>query len=540
MGVIEDLARAREAFERRAWVSAYDALSSAGDDLTAADFVRLAEAALLVGRRNDFVQAMQRGYQAHLRNGDRPAAARAAAGLAMELLMGGEFAIAQGWMTRCRRVLDEHGEDVAEVGYHLTLLLFQRLFGGSLDGLVELSAEIVEYGRRFDDPDLIANGLNAQGRMLIYAGRVREGLALLDEAMVAVSLGEVSPIYAGHVYCSLVEACQELSDYERAAEWTSALTRWIEAQPDLVLFTGQCAVHRGQIMKVRGAYDASLEEFANAVERYLAAGNPAPAGFATAEWADVLRIRGELDQAERTYERAVGFGHEAQPGLALLWVARGRVDAASIAVRRLLLEPRPAVHRSALLPGAVEVLLAAGDVDAAKTLAGELAAVADDFGGRALRARSRHASGSVLLSAGDAAGALPLLRDAVREWRALDAPYDAARSRELVGLALRALGDADSAGPELAAAAATFNELGAAPDARRLAALTRPLLPGGLTEREVEVLRLVATGRSNPEIAATLVLSEKTVARHLSNIFGKLEVTSRTAAAAYAFEHGLL
>jgi len=540
MGVIEDLARAREAYERRAWVTAYDALSAADENLTAPDFERLANAALLVGRRNDFVQAMQRAYQAHLAAGDRAAAARAAAALAMDLFVGGELAIAQGWTNRCRRVLDELGVDVVEVGYHRMLLLFQGLFTGQWDGLVELAAEITDYGRRFDDPDLIANGLNAQGRMLIYTGRVREGLALLDESMIAVSLGEVSPVFAGHIYCSLVEACQELSDYERAAEWTSALTQWVDAQPDLVMFTGQCAVHRGQIMKVRGAYDDSVEEFAHAVERYLAAGNPAPAGLATAEWADVHRIRGDHEQAERTYDRAVELGYEAQPGLSVLWLARGRVDAAAATIRRLLAEPRNPVERARLLPAAVEILVAAGDLDAAGTVADELAATAVDFGFRALHALSCHASGSVLLARDDAAAAVPQLRDAVREWQSLEAPYAAARSRELVGLALRALGDEDSASPELGAARAAFEGLGARPDAQRLSRLTRPSLPGGLTEREVEVLRLVATGRSNPEIAATLVLSEKTVARHLSNIFGKLEVTTRTAAAAYAFEHGLL
>jgi len=539
MGVIEDLARAREAYERGEWVTAYDELSAAGDDLSAPDFSRLANAALLVGRRNDFVQAMQRAYQAHLRAGELPAAAHAAADLVLELIIGGELAIAQGWMKRCARVLGDIDGDVVERGYHLMLVLLQKIYGGQHEGLVELAVEVVGYGRRFDDPDLIANGLNAHGRMLIYSGRVREGLALLDEAMVAVSLGEVSPVVAGQVYCSLIEACQELADYERAAEWTSALTQWVDAQPGLVLFTGQCAVHRGQIMKVRGAYDACVEELERAVERYLAGGNPAPAGTAIAEWADVLRIRGELDAAERTYARAVDLGNESQPGLAVLWLAQGRLDAALATIRRLLQEPGGPAQRVRLLPAAVEVLLAAGDLETAAALAEEFERTADDFGGRALRAMSRHASGAVALAREESSAALPLLREAVADWRALDAPYDAARSRELVGRALRALGDEESAAPELAAAAAAFTELGAVADARRSVGAP-PRVPGGLTEREVEVLRLVATGKSNPEIAATLVLSEKTVARHLSNIFTKLDVPTRTAAAAYAFEHRLL
>lgn len=536
MGVIEDLARARDAYERRAWVAAYDALSAAEGELTADDFARLANAALLLGRRNDFVQAMQRSYQLHQRAGEPAAAARAAAEIGTELLLGGEHAIAQGWITRCQRALDEIGTEVVEHGYLLIMLLLQKVFTGQLGGLVEQAEAIAEHGRRFDDPDLIANGLNVQGRMLIYSGDVRAGLARLDEAMLAVSLGEVSPVVAGHVYCSLIEACQELADYHRAAEWTSALTRWIDEQPGLVAFTGQCAVHRGQIMKVRGAYEACLDELARAVERYLATDNPSPAGIALAERGDVLRILGDLDEAERTYERAVAMGHEPQPELALLWLARGRVDAAAATVRRLLAEPRNPVARARLLPASVEVLLADEDVTAADEVSEELAATAADFGCRALVARAAHATGAVRLARGRAAEALPPLREAVRAWQDLEAPYDEARSRRLVGLALRALGDEDSAGPELAAAEAALRALGAAD--LEVAASTHA--PGGLSVRELEVLRLVATGKSNAEIAATLVLSEKTVARHLSNIFTKLDVPTRTAAAAYAFQHRLL
>jgi DNA-binding NarL/FixJ family response regulator len=400
--------------------------------------------------------------------------------------------------------------------------------------------EITDYGRRFADPDLIANGLNAQGRMLLYSGQVAEGLALLDEAMIGISTGHVSPIFAGQIYCSMIEACQEISDFGRAAEWTSALTSWIDAQPGLVPFTGQCAVHRGQIMRARGAFTDAIDEFEQATRRYVSADTPAPAGLAMAECGGVHRILGDLAAAEAAYERAVGFGHEAQPGLALLWLARGRTAAALGAVHRLLAEPRDPVHRSQLLPGAVEILLAAGEVDRARALAEELAGIADSFGCVALQAMADHARGSALLAAGDAGAAAPVLRRAMHAWQGLAAPYEAARARHLMGVALRDLADEESAANELTACMRAFRELGAAPAAREVARLLAPEHPGGLTEREVEVLRLVATGRSNPEIAATLVLSEKTVARHLSNIFTKLDVGSRTAAAAFAFENRLV
>jgi DNA-binding NarL/FixJ family response regulator len=254
----------------------------------------------------------------------------------------------------------------------------------------------------------------------------------------------------------------------------------------------------------------------------------------------VLRILGRLSAAEAAYEAAVGQGHEPQPGLALLRLAQGRTDAAEASVRRLLAEPRGHVQRCLLLPAAVEVTLAVGHPTEARVFADELSATAEEFGCSGLQAMATQALGAVLLTEKDPASALAVLRTALGIWRIIDAPYDAARCRVLIGQALSDLGDDDSAAQELAEAHATFVRIGAKPDAHRLIPEPARRLPGGLTEREVEVLRLVATGKSNPQIATALVLSEKTVARHLSNIFGKLDVSSRTAAAAYAFEHRLL
>lgn len=541
MDVVDDLARAREAYERRDWVAAYDALSDLDRSaLDADDFARLSMTAYLLGRKNDCIQAMQRAYQAHLDRGETLAAVRCGFWLAMVLLTSGETAVGGGWVGRCQRLLEDVPGDVVERGYVLIHVMFRHIFSDEFEQAFQLSVEVVDYGRRFGEPDLVANGLNAQGRMLLYSGRVPDGMALLDEAMVGISTGEVSPIFAGQIYCSMIEACQEISDYGRVAEWTSALTGWIDAQPGLVPFTGQCAVHRGQILRVRSAFRQAIEEFELATQRYAAANDPAPAGLAMGECGEVLRIVGDLPAAEAAYERATGFGFEAQPGLALLWLARGRTAAAVGAVHRLLAEPRDPVHRSQLLPGAVEVLLAAGEVDQATALADELVGIAEAFGCAALRAKAEHARGSTLLAGGDAGAALLALRKSMQAWQALSAPYEAARSRVLMGQALRELGDDESAASELAAARRTFQDLGAGPAEQEVSRLIAPTHPAGLTEREVEVLRLVASGRSNPQIAATLVLSEKTVARHLSNIFAKIDVTSRTAAAAYAFENRLV
>jgi DNA-binding NarL/FixJ family response regulator len=541
MGVIEDLARAREAYERREWVAAYEALSGPGEQAFAADdFFRLAMSANLLGRHNDCVQALQRAHQLHLDAGEDLAALRCGFWLAMTLLSHGETAVGNGWVASCKRLLETVDRDVVERGYVLTLELFQRIFSGQFTDTLELAEQVVAFGRRFDDPDLLVTGLNAQGRMLVYAGRVREGIALLDEAMIGVSTGRVSPIFAGETYCSLVEACQEISDVGRMAEWTSALSRWVDAQPGLVRFTGQCAVHRGQIMRFRGRYAAALAELRLAVDRYRAHGHLAPAGLALAEQGDVLRLTGEMQQAQDCYGQAMELGHEPQPGLALLRLAQGHVDAATAAARRLVAEPRDPVHRSQLLPASVEILLAAGDDTAAGGLADELVVTSEAFGCRALAAMGLQARAAVSLAREDPAAALTDLRAALHDWLALEAPYHQARCRTGIGLALRALEDEESATDELAAALALFRDIGARPDAEHVARLVANVPPGGLTPREVEVLRLVASGLSNPEIAARLVLSEKTVGRHLSNIFTKLDVTSRTAAAAFAFEHRLV
>jgi DNA-binding CsgD family transcriptional regulator len=540
MGVIDDLARARQAFERREWVAAYTALTDVDPQaLDAHDFSKLAMAAFLLGRKNDCIQALQRAYQAHLDSGEVLSAVRCGFWLAMTLISTGEPAVGGGWVGRCQRLLQDVEGDVVERGYVLQLLMFRNIFSGEFEAALEMAVQLTEYGRRFGDPDLTACGLNAHGRMLIYSGQVQEGFALLDEALVGVATGDVSPIFAGEVYCSMIEACQEVSDYGRAAEWTSALTTWIDAQPGLVQFTGQCAVHRGQIMRVRGAFALAVEEFSLATDRYVAAGTPAPAGLAMAECGEVLRILGDLPAAEAAYERAVGFGHEGQPGRSLLWLDRGRSAAAVGAVNRLLAEPRDHVHRSQLLPGAVEVLLAAGETDRALALADELAGLAEGLGSPGLLAMAAYARGSARLGAGQPDLAVPELRRAMASWRSLEAPYEVARARLQLGRALRALSDDESAVAEITAARETFDQVGAKPAQREASRLLGSAHPAGLTDREVEVLRLVARGSSNPDIAATLVLSEKTVARHLSNIFTKLDVGSRTAAAAFAFENGL-
>ena len=540
--MVDDLHRAREAYERREWLLAYRTLSDLDESaLTAGDFAVLATTAYLLGRRNDCVQASQRAYQVNAEQGEQLAAARSALWLAMVLFEGGEAAIAGGWMERARRLLDDVEGDVVERGYLHQLLAYVHIIRGELAVAAASVSQVIDYGRRFHEPDLLAVGLAFQGRLAIFSGRVAEGLRVLDEAMVPVLTDEVSPVFSGLVYCSAIEACHEVSDFGRAGEWTHALSTWCDSQPGLVAFTGQCAVHRGQLMRLHGAYTEALAELEQAATRYAAIGGHPALGLACYERGETHRLRGEFDAAELAYDQASAHGHPVQPGRALLWLGRGRVEDAAAASRRLLGEVGDPVNRSALLPAIVEVLVAAGDVEASAEAVRELAELAGSFACSALVAAAGAAAAQLALARGDPTAALPAARAGLTGWARLEAPYEAARCRVLLGRALRLVGDEASAMGYLTDARRTFAELGAAAAERDAAELLgQQDVPGGLSPREVEVLRLVAAGRSNPEVAAELFLSEKTVARHLSNIFAKLDVGSRTAAAAFAYEHRLV
>jgi DNA-binding NarL/FixJ family response regulator len=455
--------------------------------------------------------------------------------------VGGELPIGTGGLARAQRLLDDVVGDVDERGYVIERLILQGVLTGDFGVAFGLAPQLTAYGRRFHDPDLVATGLMCEGRMTIYSGQVAAGLQLLDEAMVEVMGGVLSPIIAGLVYCSVIEACQEVSDLGRAGQWTHALTTWCDAQPGLVAYTGQSAVHRGQLMRLHGALEDALSELDAALERYGAAGGHPAIGLAHYERGVVLALLGDDAAADLAFAEAIETGHSGQPGRALLWLATGRTDTALAAVRRLLAEQEDPVSRSGLLPAAVEVLVAAGDTEAAGPLVTELQEIGASFGCGALQAAGRYAEASLALAAGDGVRTTAAAKQASALWARLEARRELARCRVVAAQGMRLLGDEQSAVSELEAARKAFAELGARPDERAVAGLLgETAAPGGLSPREVEVLRLVAAGRSNPQVAAELFLSEKTVARHLSNIFTKLDVGSRTAAAAFAYEHGIV
>jgi ATP/maltotriose-dependent transcriptional regulator MalT len=538
-----ELEGGRAAHGSRAWCDAYDLLAQADREgsLGADDLVLLAQSAFMLGRIDDFLALVERAHNAYVDEGDVLAAARCAFYLGVNLSIRGELARASGWFGRGQRML-EGREDCAEHGYLLLPGAMRQLGMGQYAEAEAAAATAVECGERFRDRDLVALALHIQGQTLIKQARIEEGLTLLDEAMLAVTADQVSPIISGVVYCGVIAGCEEAYDVRRAQEWTEALTRWCQQQPDLVAFTGRCLAHRAGIMQLSGAWAEALEEARRARERCEQAMNEVAAGQALYYQGELHRLQGDFAAAEAAYRDASRYGHEPQPGLSLLRLAQGDDDAAAATVRRALGERVEPLQRARLLPAEAEISLAVGDIAEARRAGDELSGIAAEYDIVMLRAIAAHVQGMVALADEDAHSALVSLRAARATWQDLEAPYEAARTRVLIGLACRALRDEDTAALELESATTTFEQLGALPDLARVEALARADTEAthGLTPRELEVLRLVAAGKTNRDIAAELVVSEHTVARHVQNIFTKLRVSSRTAAAAFAFEHDLV
>jgi DNA-binding NarL/FixJ family response regulator len=542
--VLADLERGRSAYASESWLEAFELLSSAdrSNGLGAQDLELLATSAFMLGREAEYLEVLGRAHRAHLDAGHQLPAVRCAFWVGVHLARRGDTGRAGGWLARAHRILAREPGDHVERGYLLIPEVFEKIAAGDLGGAAAIAGEAAAIGERFGDADLFALAAHEQGHILIQNGNLSGGSKLLDEAMVAVTTGELSPIVSGIVYCGVIMACQDAHDVHRAHEWTAALTEWCARQPDLVAFTGRCLIHRAEILQLRGEWGEALAEARRAAERCVKAENPAAAGEAAYREGEINRLRGEMAAAEDAYRRASRHGCEPQPGLALLRLAQGNTAAAKAAIGRMLSETTQAGRRADLLPAYVEISLAAGDLDAARDACAELERLAEGREG-ALEAMALDARGALALAEGSAAAALPALRSAGQAWRQLEAPYEAARTRVLLAQACRALGDEDSASLELEAAREELARLGAQPELTRLESLEVQGTPKGLrglSERELEVLRHLAAGETNKAIAAQLVLSERTVDRHVSNIFAKLGVSSRAAATAYAYEHQLV
>jgi DNA-binding CsgD family transcriptional regulator/Tfp pilus assembly protein PilF len=411
---------------------------------------------------------------------------------------------------------------------------------GALDEAEAWVRTAVEVGDRHAAQGLVALGLALLGRILIGQGRHDEGCASLDEAMTLVVSGQLDDFFAGAVYCALIAECREIADIRRGSEWTDAARNWSASLPATTPFHGICRIHRGEILCLRGAWDEAEAEIRTAGDE-LASFKPRSAAEAFSALGDLCRRRGDLTGAEEAFRRAHQLGGDPQPGLALVRLAQGNTSAASTALRGALADrSRPAMERAQLLAAQVEVALATGDVGVADDAAVELCSIAGALDRPAAHARARQARGAVRIASGDLGGAMGDLRAACAIWSDLGLPYEEAQTRLMIGSAARTTGDEEGAMLELQAACVRFASLGAGADLRRATALLdRSQRPAGLTAREAQVLRLLAAGRTNREVAAELVISDHTVGRHVQNIFAKLGVSSRAAATAFAVEHHL-
>lgn len=540
---MSDVERGRALYAKRAWAGAFESLSAADPACSSAgDLELLASSAFMVGRDDAYLGAWESAYHAHLRSGDSARAALCTWWIGDYLRFRGNGARATGWFARGHRLLDQVGDDCVARGYLLMPALHDYASAGDDEAVVAVAVEAGEIGERFGDRDLIALAMMERGHALVRQGQVTEGLRFVDETLVAVTTEELSPIIAGTVYCTSIAFCQRVFELGRAREWTEAHTEWCERQPDMVAYMGHCLVHRAETMTLAGDWSAAMVEVRRAEGYTQGVLNERVAGDAAYRRGEVHFLQGELGRAEEAYREASRRGREPQPGLALLRLAQGEGEAAGAALQRALGEVNQPLRRAALLPAYIEIMLANGDLEQARGACGDLEDVAERQGSRALAAMSGYARGAVDVAEGDARTALVALRHACQTWQELGARCESARTRVLVGRACAALGDRDTATMELEAARETFAELGAALELAQVDSLIRP--PDnrdthGLTARELQVLRALATGKSNREIAAALVISDHTVRRHLQNIFAKLGVSSRAAATAFAFRHDL-
>lgn len=536
----DDLERGRRGYQQRTWREAHDSLRQADsrEPLAGSDLEKLAISAFMIGSEMGFIDAIARAHHAYAADGSSLAAIRSAAWAGLGHLQRGEVGPATGWFRRATRLLEHEDDDAVEHGYPMIPVVISATLRGDFDEAAELAGEVVKMAQQHGDIDLFSLASCERGRAVIRGGRPAEGLPLLDDAMITVTTGDVSPMVAGVVYCSVIEGCHEAFAMERADEWTDALVRWCDTQTDLVQFTGRCHIHRAEMLQFHGAWSEAVEAAHRSRTRMEELDDQGSAR-AWMRLAELHRVCGRLPEAEEAYRETARKGGNPQPGLALLRLAQGDTSAAVTAIRRTLAEtPRP-LDRARLLPASVEIHLAADETADAHTAAEELAAIARDSVAPHLKALAALATGVVALHDGDPMTALTPLRRANAIWHELDAPYEAARARCAIARACEELGDHDTAAFELARARETFETLGAILDLARINSESVPA-PSGLTEREIEVLRLVAAGSTSKQVADSLYLSPKTIDRHLSNIFTKLDVRSRTAAVAFAYEHGLI
>lgn len=534
----------REAFRKNSWAKAYNFLWTVYQEtvMEPGDLELLAITSYLIGRDSDCIETWTQAHREYL-NRDKPEkAAECAFWAGMVLFNQGERARGNGWFARAHRLLDEIETESLGNGLLLIPEALQQLRTGKPDKAFELFKKAGEIGQRLNSRNLQTLSRLGSGQALIQRQNFEEGKKLLDEAMVAVVAEEISPVVAGIVYCAVIDTCQKIFDLPRAKEWTSALSRWCDAQPDLVPYRGQCLVRRAEIMQIQGKWQDAMTEVQKACELGRKS-SPSAVGDAFYCLAELHRLQGDFEKAEETYRQANKQGRKPQPGLALLRLSQGKQDLAESSIRTVEKENKDPVSRSKILPAFIDIMLEGANTDSAETAVRELSQIATEFQSPYLQAITARAQGRLLLIKGEPRVALDKLLHAWSELNKVEAIYEAARTRVLIGYTYLELNDRDTAEMELDAARWIFRQLEAAHDlarANRFSENTQKQHTFGLTPRELEVLRHIATGKTNKTIASDLFISERTVDRHVSNILAKLDLPSRAAATAFAFEHDLI
>lgn len=529
---------AREAYARRDWTTAREGFRAVGE-LGTEDLASLADASWWLGLVEESLQLSEQVHQRHLDAGQTARAAMVAIEIGFNQLLRGQEAVGSGWLARARRLLADEPA-AREHGYLLLVDASVALDGDDLDHAEDCAVRMQRLADAHGDVTLRSLGLFTAGQVAIRRGEVEDGLAALDEAMLPVRAGELTPEWAGNLHCQMMAVCHDLADLQRAREWTEATRRWCRGFEQAVMFTGICRVHRVQLLHAEGDWGRAEQEALEACHD-LSDMNVGVVAEARYQLGDVYRLRGRFDAAEEAYRQAHALGRDPQPGLALLQLSQGRAEVAEAALEASLSVAADPLRRAPLLAARAAVALARERVGEAADAADELAAVATAHRSPGWQAAACQWQGAVLVARDRPAEAAPVLREAIRRWQDLGVPYETARARVDLAQADAGLGDHDGAARELDLAVDTFSRLGAARDLRRVGA--RRGHRGdrhGLTPREVEVVDAVAAGRTNREVAEHLHVSERTVARHLANVYLKAGVSSRTAAVAWARDRGLL
>jgi DNA-binding CsgD family transcriptional regulator len=529
------LTRARELHAASRWEEACSeyAAADAVEPLAVRDLEAYAEAAQVSARGTEAVALLRRVFELRVGADEIEDAAYAAFWLWWAHFTGNELVQANGWLQQVGRTL---GPELAGSPWlRIPEAMFHGMTGNRSQA-EDLLRAIVESNRG----DIVPWALSVWGQTLIDAGRLPDGLDRLEEAMAALYDGGLSARVTPWIYCAAVRGCCLARDFARARAWNRSMAGWLDSLTSLGgAYLGNCRIYRSRLMCLTGAWRDALNEIA-AVCEDLDGYAGWVCGHAFYQLGEVQRLRGDWEIAEEAYRRAAQYGCATQPGLSLLRLAQGDVEAASAGVRRALAEVTTMPDRLDLLKAAVTVHVEEGDLEAARDAVTEFESLTAELTTAAIEAEGSAIKGALALAAGDAGAALPLLRRAVGAWQTQDAPHEVAKLNVLIGQACRALGDHDGAQLEFSAARETFERLGARPDLMQLERIASGAGSHGLTHRELQVLCAIAQGKSNRAIANELHLSERTVHRHVANIFTKLGVDSRTAAVAHAIKQRIV